>query len=416
MHYKFIYKIPARVPTLLFFLYNLCMINKIVHADIYTPDQFLPNQTIELKDGKIQAISPSTEKDTQNPSICFDAQDLIVTPGLIDIHTHGGMGADTMDATQGALNAMSVFLSNHGITSFLATTVTASENSIYSALTTIRDSRHHLQGATLIGAHIEGPYINIIYKGAQNPQYFRSPQKKEYQSWIETGIVKLITIAPEIEGVDEFIQYCVDHGIELAIGHSNASYEQVIHAADLGVRQATHLFNAMQGLHHREPGTVGGVLADERIFAQIIVDGIHLHPAIVKLIIALKGIDRTILISDAMRAAGFSDGKYDLGGQEVTVLDGVARISNGNLAGSTLTLDKAIQNTMQFCGMDFQHVLPMATRVPAEAINMAHSKGLVKVGYDADLTFFDNTFQIMATMVGGNFVFQKNELVSNHLD
>jgi N-acetylglucosamine-6-phosphate deacetylase len=267
-----------------------------------------------------------------------------------------------------------------------------------------------LDGARLLGAHIEGPYINIAFKGAQNPDYFRSPIKSEYSAWLDNENVKLITIAPELAGMDEFIQACVEHKIELAIGHSSASYEQVIHAADLGVRQATHLFNGMQGLHHREPGTVGGILSDERIFAQIITDGIHVHPAIVKLILTCKGIDHTILISDAIRATGLSDGKYDLGGQEVTVTNGVARIANGSLAGSTLTLDVALRNTMKFTGLDLRQVLPMATRVPAKAMHFAQKKGTIRVGYDADLTIFNSDLQVVSTVVGGNLIFNKEKM------
>ncbi|MGV8025293.1 MAG: N-acetylglucosamine-6-phosphate deacetylase [Anaerolineaceae bacterium] len=384
------------------------MHNKIIHADVCTPDQFLSDQTIEIMDGKFRLISPTTGDDASNISDCFNAQGLIVAPGLIDIHTHGGNGADAMDATPKALETISIFLSRHGITSFLATTVTSSSENINSALAEIRDCST-LPGAALLGAHVEGPYINIVQKGAQNPQFFRSPQSEEYHAWIETGVVKLITIAPELEGMDEFIRYCVEQKVELAIGHSSATYEQVIHAVDLGVHQATHLFNGMPGLHHREPGTVGGSLLDDRIFAQIIVDGIHLHPVIVKLIIALKGLDRTILISDAMRATGLSDGTYDLGGQDVSVLDGIARTASGSLAGSTLTLDKAIRNTMQFCGLDFQQTLPMATRVPAQAMHIADRKGVIEAGCDADLAFFDRTYQVVATMVSGVFVFQKNK-------
>jgi N-acetylglucosamine-6-phosphate deacetylase len=391
------------------------MIKKIIHANIYTPDELLPDHTIEIENGIIRKVYPSIQFEESLDST-IDANGMAVTPGLIDVHIHGCMGADTMDATVEALSTMSAFLGKHGVTSFLATTVTNSEKSIKNALTIISYNQMNLAASNLLGAHIEGPYINIAYKGAQNPEFFRYPQKQEYKAWIEIGNVKLITIAPEIEGMDEFIKYCVTHKVELAIGHSSASYEQVIHAADLGVRQATHLFNGMQGLHHREPGTAGGILSDERIFAQIIVDGHHLHPAIVKLIITVKGIDHTILISDAIRATGLSDGKYDLGGQEVTVVDGIARISNGSLAGSTLTLDEAIRNTMNFTGLDFKHVLPMATRVPAEAIHIAHKKGYIRVGYDADLTFFDTSFRVISTLVGGKLIFCKNKIGANNVE
>ncbi|MGV8026426.1 MAG: N-acetylglucosamine-6-phosphate deacetylase [Anaerolineaceae bacterium] len=384
------------------------MIQKIIHANIYTPDELLPDCSIEIENGVIRDIHPSLQFEKSLNST-IDAKGNFVTPGLIDIHIHGCMGADSMDANFDALNSISTFLGAHGVTSFLATTVTNSKENIQKALANI--SQHHLDldGARLLGAHIEGPYINIAFKGAQNPDYFRSPIKNEYDAWFNNENVKLITIAPELAGMDEFIQACVEHKIELAIGHSSASYEQVIHAADLGIRQATHLFNGMQGLHHREPGTVGGILSDERIFAQIITDGIHIHPAIVKLILTCKGIDHTILISDAIRATGLSDGKYDLGGQEVTVTDGVARIANGSLAGSTLTLDLALRNTMKFAGLDFRQVLPMATRVPAEAMHFAQKKGTIRVGYDADFTFFDTDLQVISTVVGGNLIFNKEK-------
>ncbi|MHB8806183.1 MAG: N-acetylglucosamine-6-phosphate deacetylase [Anaerolineaceae bacterium] len=384
------------------------MIQKIIHANIYTPDEFLPDHSIEIENGVIKDLHPTLQFDKSLDST-IDARGNFVTPGLIDIHIHGCMGADSMDATFDALNSISTFLGAHGVTSFLATTVTNSKENIQHALANISQYHLDLDGARLLGAHIEGPYINIAFKGAQNPDYFRSPIKSEYSAWLDNENVKLITIAPELAGMDEFIRACVEHKIELAIGHSSASYEQVIHAADLGVRQATHLFNGMQGLHHREPGTVGGILSDERIFAQIITDGIHVHPAIVKLILTCKGIDHTILISDAIRATGLSDGKYDLGGQEVTVTNGVARIANGSLAGSTLTLDVALRNTMKFTGLDLRQVLPMATRVPAKAMHFSQKKGTIRVGYDADLTFFNSDLQVVSTIVGGNLIFNKEK-------
>lgn len=387
--------------------YNSGMSTTIIHANVFTPDEILPDHSIEIENGVIKKVYPTGNSDAASKNDIINAQGLLVTPGLIDIHIHGDMGSDSMDATLEAYNTMSGFLCEHGVTSFLATTVTSSEVNISSALKMIERMMNKVTGAQLLGAHVEGPYINITYKGAQNPAYFRTPQKAEYEAWVETGVVKLITIAPELDGMDEFIRFCVDHNIELAIGHSQATYEQVRHAADLGARQATHLFNGMLGLHHREPGTVGGVLMDDRIYAQIIVDGVHLHPAIVKFVTQVKGIDHTILISDAMRATGLDNGKYDLGGQEVTVMDGVARIANGALAGSTLTLDKAIQNTMAFSGLDFQQVLPMATRVPAQAMHWDEHKGAIKAGFDADITFFTPQHEVAASMVAGKMVFNQ---------
>ncbi len=382
------------------------MYKKIIHANIYTPDEFLINHSIEIANGCITSIYPSTLDESFSEEV-FNAKGNIVAPGLIDIHTHGCMGSDVMDADQKALNTISIFLGKHGVTSFLATTTTNSEENILNALETISKKDLKLNGAHLLGAHVEGPYINLIFKGAQNPDFLRLPAINEYIKWFDLNCVRLIAIAPELAGMDKFIQACVEHHIELAIGHSNASYEQVIHAANLGVRQATHLFNGMHGLHHREPGTAGGILSDERIFAQIIVDGIHIHPAVVKLIITCKGIDRTILISDSMRATGLNDGEYDLGGQEVLVNNGVARIANGSLAGSTLTLDNAIRNAMKFTGLDFQHILPMATRTPADALHLYPRKGCIRVGSDADLVLFDQDYQVIKTISGGELIFEE---------
>ena len=381
------------------------MIQKIIHANVYTPDDLLTDSSIEIEDGIIRDIYPTDAFESFSDST-IDARGRVVTPGLIDIHIHGCMGSDSMDATFNALNTMSTFLGTHGVTSFLATTVTNSQENIKSALENISQYHADMDGARLLGAHIEGPYINIAFKGAQNPNHFRSPLKSEYDAWLENESVKLITIAPELAGMDEFIQACVEHNIELAIGHSSASYEQVIHAADLGVRQATHLFNGMQGLHHREPGTVGGILYDPRLYTQIIADGIHLHPAVVKLTIAAKSIDHVILITDAMRATGLPDGEYELGGQVVRVADGAARIANGSLAGSTLTMDQAIRNTIEFTGLDFQSVLMMASSAPATAMRISDRKGFIRVGSDADLAFFDSAYHVVATMVGGEFKFQ----------
>ena len=385
------------------------MLKKIVHATFVNRGKTFSNHTIVIDDGRITDIFQSAgEEDRNFDGEIIDAEGLLLAPGMIDIHIHGCMGADTMDANPNALNTMSNYLVRHGITLFYATTVTNTEANITSALENIALQKEKMPGSNLAGAHIEGPYINPKYKGAQNPQFLRVPRNKEYHSWINNGTVKLITIAPELKGMDELIRYCRQNDVEMAVGHSDATYDQVKHAADLGLRQATHLFNGMQGLHHREPGTVGGVLGDPRIYAQIITDGIHLHPAIVDLVIKVKGIDHTILISDSIRASGLADGDYDLGGQTVTVVNGSARIANGSLAGSTLVLDQAVRNTMKFSGLDFPTIIQMATSVPAAAMNIADRKGAVEINHDADLVFFDKQYQVAATMVNGMIKYKMN--------
>jgi len=384
---------------------------KITHAAVVTPREILEDHTLEVEGGKIAALYPSgTTRESKPNQDTIDATGLLVAPGLIDIHIHGCMDADTMDASLEALSRISAHLARHGVTSFYATTVTADREKLSAAVAAAARCRNQLPGAELLGLHVEGPYINLEFKGAQNPLYFREPDLAEYRAWIEQGIVKLITVAPEIPGAEALIRYCVQHGVQVAVGHSRASYEQVRAAADLGMSQATHLFNGMAGLHHREPGTVGGVLLDERIYAQIITDGIHLHPAIVRLVVKTKGIERTILITDAIRAAGLPDGEYELGGQRVFVREGAARIANGSLAGSTLMLDQAVRNTMQFTGLDFQQVIQMATRVPAEAMGIAAERGSIRIGRLADLAYFDHRYAVMAAMVAGEFKY-KDEMI-----
>ncbi len=385
---------------------------KIIHAAVVAPGKVLEDHTIEIERGKITALYPSGPAGENEPGIyTIDAQGLWVTPGLIDVHIHGCMGADTMDATPEALGKMSAELVRHGVTAFYATTVTAGRDALEQVLGTVAQYRDQLPGAQILGAHVEGPYINLEYMGAQNPLYFRQPDLEEYHAWITQDVVKLITVAPEIEGAEDLMRYCVDHNVRVAVGHSRASYEQVRAAADLGLNQATHLFNGMAGLHHRDPGTVGGVLLDERIYAQIITDGIHLHPAIVNLVVRTKGIDRTILITDAIRAAGLPDGEYELGGQAVFVREGAARIANGSLAGSTLMLDQAVRNTMRYSGLDFGTVIQMATRVPAEAMGIAAERGSIVVGSRADLAFFDQYHQVTAAMLAGEFRYQRETFI-----
>ncbi len=379
----------------------------IVGGTVLTPSRELPGYTVVIEQGTIQALLATRPQPGPADQV-INASDLYVAPGLIDIHVHGADGCDTMDATPEALHRMARFFAAHGVTSYLPTTMTASGPAISAAIEAAANFQPPADGAAHLGLHLEGPYLSGHHKGAQPEIYLRAPQPEEYRTWFASAQVRLVTVAPELEGSLAMIEAGALEGVEFAVGHSDADFETVVEAADHGLRQATHVFNAMLGLHHRRPGSLGAVLTDDRIYAQLIADGVHVHPAMVKLVVRAKGPGRTILITDAMRATGLPDGVYDLGGQATIVKDGVARLEAGNLAGSTLTLDAALRNVMAFTGLSLTEALPMATAIPAEALNLTGRKGCLAVGADADIILLDSDLKVARTIVGGQTVFQRN--------
>ena len=379
----------------------------IIHGGtLITPHETLPDHDVVIEDGIIASVHPVEGRQADSGELQhIDARDLWVIPGLIDVHVHGSAGSDSMDATPAALRTMAEFFARHGVTSYLPTTITAPSPAIDAAVQNITNMPQPRAGAQHLGVHLEGPYIGSQYRGAQPEEWLRSPDRQEYEKWFETGIIRLVALAPELPGAVDMIERGVRQGIRFSVGHSSASYEQVEQAADHGLSQATHTFNGMTGLHHREPGAAGAVLTDERIYAEIIADGIHLHPAVVKLVVRAKGIGRTILVTDAIRATGLTDGEYDLGGQIVQVRDGIARTSRGSLAGSTLALDAALRNVMRFAGLPIQEALKMATTTPAEALGISSRKGIIQPGADADLALVDPELNVQATIVNGALVY-----------
>ena len=379
---------------------------QIINGKIITPDAVLTDHTIVLEGDRIHAIVPAHSAPSDPDRL--DAHGQWIVPGFIDVHVHGGDGNDTMDATPTAIQAMGRFFARHGVTSYFPTTMSAPADAIARAISNVASCPQPQDGAQHLGVHVEGPYLSKDFPGAQLPDVLRLPDPSEYQYWFESEVVRLITVAPELPGALGLIDEGVRQGIEFAIGHSGASYEQVITAADHGARQATHTYNGMLGLHHRNPGTLGGVLLEDRIYGQIISEGIHTHPAMVKLLVRAKGTDRVILITDAIRAAGLPDGDYDLGEQPVTVRDGVCRIANGSLAGSTATMDGVLRNVMQFTGLTLPEAIPMATSVPAKAMNLAGRKGVLQPGADADIVLLNEAIDVQATIVCGRVVYQSS--------
>jgi N-acetylglucosamine-6-phosphate deacetylase len=377
----------------------------LVGGSILTPDEALADATLVIEEQQIIGIERGFVHPSAEDTI-INAKGKWVVPGFIDLHVHGGFGADAMDAAPNAIHQMGRHFAQHGVTSFLATTITASIADTRAAVENIAALSWLPDSAQPLGVHLEGPYLNHDYRGAQPAQHLRIADQQEYGFWLRNKQVRLITVAPEVEGVLELIDAGRRVGIEFAVGHSGATYEKMMIAADHGLNQVTHTFNGMPGLHHRSPGVVGAALTDSRLWAQIIVDGIHVHPVIVNLLVKIKGVDHTILVTDASRAAGMPDGDYALGDQLVHVKDGVARTDSGGLAGSTLTMDQALRNVMEFTNLSLQEALPMATRVPATAMGLAPKKGVLSPNSDADVVLLDDTYRVRLTMVGGRVVYR----------
>jgi N-acetylglucosamine-6-phosphate deacetylase len=357
--------------------------------------------------GIIAAYGAGAPPDTPADTI-IDATHLTLLPGLVDVHVHGANGSDTMDASIDALHTMAQFYARHGVTAFLATTWTDSQDRITAALTAVKKYMAvppTPKGATLLGVHLEGPYINRDKGGAQNLELIRRADRDEVLIWLELGIIRLISLAPEFPENHWLIRECIKRGITVSIAHTNATYQQARQAFDMGINHATHTYNAMTGLHHRDPGVLGAVLTTPTVRGELIADNIHVHPAAIKLLWEVKRPHQVILISDAIRAAGKPDGDYPVDNRTVFVRDGVARLADGTLAGSTLTLNRGVYNFMQATGEPLVNVWQTASLNPAQALHVAHRKGSLEIGKDADMILVDDRIQVHKTIIGGEVVF-----------
>ena len=378
------------------------MLTLVRRGQVITPGQTLEDTALVIEGGRIAALLPDRQI-AEHPlgAQVIDARGLSVLPGLIDLHVHGGAGGDTMDATPRALHAMARFFLRHGVTTYLATTITASPQDIRAAIANASGFSPAPDEAQPLGVHLEGPCLSAAYCGAQPVEWLRAPDPDEYLPWFDSPAVRLMTIAPELPGAERCIRDGISRGLRFSAGHTAATYAQLQRAVDAGLSQSTHTFNGMLGLHHREPGTAGAVLVDDRISAEIIADGVHVHPAVIKLVVRAKGTGRTLLVTDAMRAAGLGDGVYDLGGQSITVAGGVARTASGGLAGSTLTLNRAVFNVMHFAGLSLNQAVAMATTTPASILGLDGRKGVIRPGADADLILVDANLDVKAALVAG---------------
>ncbi len=328
---------------------------------------------------------------------------MYVSAGFIDLHIHGAGGADVMDGTKKALNTIANTILQTGTTSFLATTMTMSSQEIDKSLQNIKTNAKVINAANIVGIHLEGPFINPSKHGAQQKKYIQKANFELIKKYMNE--VKMITIAPEVEGAKEFIEFMSANYPEviLSVGHSDASYNEAKRSFSWGITHATHLFNAMNPYHHREPGIIGAVF-DSNVTCDIIADLIHTHPSTLELVQRVKK-DKLMLITDSMRAGCMKCGTYTLGGQSVEVKDGKATLEDGTLAGSVLKLNEALLNMYKHTAMSRVELIQSVTKLPAKKLGL--KKGELKVGYDADIVIFDENFSIISTIVNGQVKYKR---------
>ncbi len=370
--------------------------NAIVNARLVTTDSIQEGWVV-VYDKKIIDIVPLNTLNLNGLNV-IDAGGMYLSAGFIDTHIHGIAGRDVMDATPDALNDISISLSGIGVTSFLPTTVSMEWGAVRDALDNVRVAKNIVEGANILGVHLEGPFINPIRAGAQNAKNIIHPDYrlvKEYRD-----LIKLITYAPEMDEGMNFTRDALTDGIYLSIGHTDATYKEAMRAIALGVNRATHLFNGMRRFHHRDVGVLGAVLMSDSVYCELVADNLHLSPEVYTLVVRLKGKEGVILVSDSVRATLMEKGSYTLGDKMVFYDGFFVRLEDGTLAGSALTLNRAISNFWEATGLPLHEVISMATLNPAVSIGIM-DKGSLSVGKDADMVVFDENLDVYLTIVGG---------------
>jgi len=378
----------------------------IQHATIYTPDEVIKDGTVLVVDGRIQTIAPTSQIELPDRVSCFDATGLHLVPGFIDLQLNGAIGLDFTSEPR-AICPVAHYLPQTGVTSFLPTIITSPLTAVSSAQEIITsDPPNGFQGAMPLGLHIEGPFLHPDKKGAHNPAHLQLPTAEKVANWSPANGVRLVTLAPELDGAMDVARLLSERGVIVSAGHSTANFAQAMAGFDAGIRYGTHLFNAMPPLHHREPGLAGALLADDRATIGVIADGEHVHPELVKLVWRMVGNGRLTLVTDAMAALGMPPGHYTLGDYEVIVDETTARLPSGTLAGSLLRMDTAVRNLINFTGCTLAEALPTVTRTPADLLGLPH-KGRLAPNCDADLLLLTPDLQVHTTVIAGKIVYQK---------
>ncbi len=342
---------------------------------------------------------------TESATSRIDCQGKSLLPGFIDLHTHGGLGADFVFGNAEEIKSISAFFARHGVTGFLASTYAASKTEISNAIEIIGGVVGNEPGAKILGIHLEGPWLNPLMAGAQSISNIRSATPEEALPYFDSGLIRLVALAPEIIENQWLIAACISRNITLSAGHTAATFAEMQVAVQLGITQVTHCFNAMGTMHHREPGVVGAALSLPELRCELIADNIHVHPAVMDILVKAKTPDGVILVTDSISAVGMPDGVYSLEGQQVTLANGSARLADGILAGSTLTMDAALRNFSAASHLPLEEIWRCSSLNAAQAIHLDDHKGRIAPNYDADLVLLDSNLHVQLTMIAGQICF-----------
>ena len=378
-------------------------------ATLFTPLERIDQPLLLLDDGAVVEIASRPAREAPSNCRVVDFGDAVLAPGFVDIHIHGGAGHDLMESDPSALPAVERFVAQHGVSSYLPTTVTAPLDATLAALENLADAIEAAETnrekgglrARPLGIHLEGPFVSHARRGVHPPEHLLPPTVKTFERFWQAarGHIRILTIAPELDGALEVIREASRRGVCVSLGHSDADLRTTRAAVAAGARHATHTFNAMRPLGHRDPGIVGEVLTNSRLTADIIADGIHLDPAIVQLFLQAKGPEAAVLITDATAATGMPEGRYRLGSFEVEVKNGKC-LADGKLAGSVLTMDVAVRNVMQFSRWSLQDAVRLATRNPVRVSDLA-GPGTLKAGAAADIVVLGPGGEVRSTIIRG---------------
>lgn len=377
---------------------------RTLRGTLVTPFHRIERGQIEVINNKIRYVGSRRQFNGE----VVDYGTAVIAPGFIDIHIHGYAGHGAMDPNTDSIKHIAQHLATQGVTGFLATLQTAPEDELLDALRRVkRGMEEGTSGARVLGAHLEGPFISRNRMGAQQ-DFVREPTRKELEEILEMAgnIIKIITLAPEIQGGLEAVKFLREHGVVISAGHTDASYVEALRAFEKGVSLLGHFWNGMRGIHHREPGVVGAGLEEDNVTVELIADCYHVHPAILGLTVRIKGPEKVVLVSDMIKPAGLPNGVHTLGGRTFSLEEGVIKLPSGVIAGSSSGLDEAVRNMVEKVGVSLPVAVLMATDTPARVLGL-DEKGRLEPGFDADIVIMDDDFNVIETIVGGSTVYRR---------